>query len=89
MARMIYKVEIRPSVQKDLKQIDLRDHKSVWKKIETLAEEPFPRGCVKLKAQERIYRIRVGIYRIFYKVAVENQTIYIEHIQHRQSAYKK
>jgi len=89
MARKIYKIEIRLSVQKDLKQIDLRYHRSIWKKIETLAEEPFPRGCVKLKAQERIYRIRVGIYRVFYKVIMENQAIYIEHIQHRQSAYKK
>jgi len=32
-----------------------------------LAENPFPRGAIKLKGAERFYRIRVGAYRIIYE----------------------
>ncbi|MBV8885559.1 MAG: type II toxin-antitoxin system RelE/ParE family toxin [Chroococcidiopsidaceae cyanobacterium CP_BM_RX_35] len=33
-----------------------------------LAEEPYPRGCVKLEGSEDFWRVRVGNYRIIYQV---------------------
>ena len=89
MAPQKYRVEARPSIEKDFKQIDIRYHRRIWSHIEALAVDPFPRGCVKLESGEEIYRIRVGVYRIFYTIIAEKRLICIEHIKHRQSAYKK
>lgn len=88
-AQMKYRIEARPSVEKDFRQIDLRYHRLIWEHIEALSTEPYPRGCVQLEADENIYRIRVGVYRVFYSVDVEQRIVCIEHVKHRQSAYKK
>jgi len=84
-----YRIELRSSVEKDFRQIDLKYHRLIWNRIEALADDPFPRGSVKLEAEEEIFRIRVGDYRVFYSVSVEVRILFIERIRHRQSAYKR
>jgi mRNA interferase RelE/StbE len=89
MARKKFRVEIRPSLEKELKSIDIRYHKALWSKIESLAEDPLPRGCAKLQTEDDMFRIRIGVFRLVYEIDWRNAIVYAAHIRHRQSSYKK
>ena len=56
--------------------------------LEALSHEPFPRGAVKLKGEEAIFRIRVGDYRILYEVHRDRSIIVIADIDHRSHVYQ-
>ena len=56
----------------------------VVKRIESLADDPRPRGVQKLSGKER-YRIRQGRYRILYSICDRDLIVYIVRIGHRKS----
>lgn len=53
-------------------------------RIEGLKSEPFPRQAIKLSGAERIYRIRVGDYRIVYEVDTQAKQVTVHYIRHRR-----
>ena len=89
MAPQKFRVIVRPSVYDDLKKVDLRYHAKIWDDIDALGDNPFPRGCVKIKDGKGVFRIRVGVFRIFYKASKKQRIVFVDHVQHRQSSYKK
>ena len=56
--------------------------------IDSLTDEPCPRGCTKLHLQVETYRLRVGDYRVIYSVSDRDKTATILRVKHRQGAYK-
>ncbi len=58
------------------------------KRIEGLTTDPFPRQAIKLSGTERLYRIRVGDYRIIYQVDTKAEQIIIHYIRHRREVYR-
>jgi mRNA interferase RelE/StbE len=58
------------------------------KRIEKLKDEPSPHGVEKLEGAERLYRIRVGDYRIVYEVDTQAKEIMILYVRHRREAYR-
>jgi mRNA interferase RelE/StbE len=62
-------------------------YQRVLKKIRLLAEEPRPDGALKLKGMGAEYRIRMGDYRLRYKIDDENQVVILGRCQHRKNAY--
>ena len=85
---MTYSLIIPKSVQKQLDKLPNDVLKRVIKKLKTLATEPLPVGAIKLKGQANEYRIRVGDYRIRYKIDNDQQRIIISRCQHRKDVYK-
>lgn len=86
---MLYQIEYAASARKELEQLDYTVFKKVKKVIDTLAENPFPHGSIKLEVtKEKLYRIRKGDYRIIYTVNHNIITITILKISHRSDAYK-
>lgn len=86
---MLYQIEYSASARKELEQLDYTVFKKVKKVIDTLAENPFPHGSIKLEVtKEKLYRIRKGDYRIIYTVNHNIITITILKIAHRSDAYK-
>jgi len=61
----------------------------VFEKNKLLSKNPIPKGAVKLKGLENVFRIRVGKYRIVYKVLFERRLILIVRIGKRESIYEK
>ena len=59
MAR--YRIEVKKSAVKELNGIPHKDLKKVVSRIESLADNPRPRGCEKLSRQER-YRVKPVSY---------------------------
>jgi mRNA interferase RelE/StbE len=55
-----YKIVFKPSVERDLRALPPSVVGRVFKKIEGLAAEPFPRQSTKLAGAEHLYRIRIG-----------------------------
>ena len=60
----------------------------VIKRIEDLKSEPFKRQAIKLSSAEKLYRIRVGEYRIVYEVDVQTKQVIIHHVRHRRDVYR-
>ncbi len=55
--------------------------------IEYLAADPRPHGCRKLAGTSDRYRIRVGDYRIIYRVDDGKVTVLVLLIGHRREVY--
>ena len=81
-----YRIEIKKTAQKELESIPIKDLQRIVFKIQSLAENPRPIGCVKLSGQER-YRIRQGNYRILYSIQDDLLLIYVVKIGHRKDVY--
>ena len=78
-----YKVFFKQSVENDLKGIPPRDLKKILQRIATLADEPRPRGSIKLSGQER-YRLRQGRYRILYSIQDDVLTVWVVKVGQRK-----
>jgi mRNA interferase RelE/StbE len=85
----MYRVDAaRSSVKKQLRRIARADLARIGEVVGALAAEPYPVGAVQL--QKDIYRIRVGDYRIIYKVYEEEKLILIGRVVRRsESTYRK
>ncbi|MFH0765589.1 MAG: type II toxin-antitoxin system RelE/ParE family toxin [Calditrichota bacterium] len=61
----------------------------LFHKLDALAKNPTPRGCLKIKSEKNRYRIRFGDYRIIYRIYLDDWTILIEFIRHRKDVYRE
>ena len=82
-----YKVEIRRSALKEIKKLPQKELKKILKTIQTLSNNPRPKGCQKLSDKER-YRIRVGSYRILYSIEDDILVVYVVKVAHRKDVYR-
>jgi len=73
---------------KFLKKIDKVLLKRLLEKIEELKERPFLHDTKIIKGyEEKIYRVRIGDYRILYEVDHKNNTLGIVKIDKRSKVY--
>lgn len=84
-----YSVALQPSAEKDLRRIPAKSLTRIFSKIEELAIEPLPHGVVKLATAERLYRLRVGEYRIVYELRRDEREILIYYVRHRSEVYRQ
>jgi len=84
-----YRLSIANAVKQDVRNIERAALDRILQKIRSLAEDPFPSGCRKLKGSSSSYRVRVGDYRIIYEVDSETRTVTVFHVRHRKDAYQK
>ncbi len=83
----MYKLSIKPSATKDVERLSPPLIARVVKEMRALADTPRPPGCKKLKDGDREWRVRVGDYRIIYKIDDENMLVDITKVGHRSSVY--
>jgi len=57
-------------------------------RIEGLASNPRPQGCVKLLGADNLWRIRVGEYRVIYSIDEHTRIVDISAVRHRSDAYR-
>jgi len=81
-----YKILIKESAIKELESIPKKNLKQIIKRIQSLADNPRPKGSQKLSAQER-YRIRQGDYRIVYSIQDDQTSVHAYKIGHRRDVY--
>jgi len=83
-----YKVALKPSVEKDLRLLPQSVVSRVFKQIEALGNEPFPRQSRKLAGAEQLYRVRVGDYRVVYGIDKAAKEVIIHYVRHRRDVYR-
>lgn len=83
-----YSINFKPSVEKDSQPLSKTLVSRLMKPIEGLRTDPFPRQAVKLSGTERLYRIRVGDYRIVYEFDTRAKQIAIHYVRHRREVYR-
>ena len=83
-----YKIEIKKSATKEIEKLPKSILKRVIEKIQSLRTEPRPHGCKKLTADEK-YRVRVGDYRILYRIEDEVLVVIVVKVRHRKDIYGK
>jgi len=86
---MTFSVLFNTQAHKSIKKLDNQSKDRIKKKIVKLQEDPFPPDCVRVEEykQEKIFRVRVGNYRILYLVRYEMQQILIVKIDKRGRVY--
>ncbi len=82
-----YKVEVKKSAEKELREIPKIELLKILEKIKSLSDDPHPTGSIKLTNQEK-YRLRVGNYRVLYKIEENILTVFIVKVGHRKNIYR-
>lgn len=86
----LYTVKINPTPQKELSYLYRflrKDFERVNQAILKLKKNPRPRKTKKLA--ENKYRIRVGKYRVLFKIFDEKKLVIIYRVKHRKEAYQQ
>ena len=82
-----YKLTIKKSAARELKDIPRKDLRRITKRILSLADNPRPAGSEKL-AVKSCYRVRQGDYRIIYSIDEPKRIVDIIKIGHRREIYR-
>ena len=83
----MYNVIVLPRAQKQIKTLDRSTKNRVLSALVALASDPRPPGCIKIKSEDGVWRIRVGDYRIGYRINDTTQVVTILRIGHRSEFY--
>lgn len=83
----MYHVKVLPAAVKDLDDLEASVFGRIKSRILDLKHQPLPIGVVKLTAEDG-YRIRVGDYRILYRIDHKEHAVYIYRVKHRREAYR-
>lgn len=88
MAASRYTVRIMDDAERQLKKIQKHDRKRITEKIEALEVDPRPRGVKKIRGMEKLYRIRVGDYRVVYLIQDDVLLVLVIIVARRKDAYR-
>jgi mRNA interferase RelE/StbE len=84
-----FRLSIKASAAKELEAVGSQaDRRRIVGKIQTLADDPRPRGSQKLAGYDDRYRLRQGSYRIVYHIDDEADLVTIYKIGHRRDVYR-
>lgn len=78
-------LEIDPQLFKELKRIPKDYSEQILGVVRVLPNDPFAGDIQKMKGEKDTWRRRVGAYRIFYEVFVEEKSIRVFHVERRTS----
>jgi mRNA interferase RelE/StbE len=82
-----YAVEIIPKAEKEFLKLPERLKDSISRKILTLEDNPRPFGSKKLKETD-YYRIRIGDFRVIYRIHDPAKLVKVLSIAHRKEVYR-
>ena len=85
----MFEIEFTDSASKFIEKANKILQKRIFIKIEKLKEDPFPTDCKRIVGRiEKVFRIRVGDYRMMYVVDYEKNKIIIIDIDKRSRVYE-
>ena len=84
----MYRVEAKPSVEKDLRRLPTPMRIRIERRISALASNPFPHLSIKLTNAERLWHVRVGDCRIVYEVDTDARLVVVHYVRHRREVYR-
>ena len=85
---MKFKVFLSKRAYRKFKRLPPNIRRRCSTKIDSLAVNPFPKGVRKVRGVTNTYRIRIGSYRMLYRIYLEEKLIVIIRIAKRKSVYQ-
>lgn len=82
-----YELRILPSAAREIEALQLPDRKRIVQRITELARDPRPHGAILLKGTDHL-RVRVGRYRIVYRVHDRELVVLIIKVGDRRDVYR-
>jgi mRNA interferase RelE/StbE len=83
-----YTVVFARSARKELQNLDPQVARRILQHIEALVTNPRPPGVVKLEGAHDLWRLRVGEWRVVYRISDRDHLVDIAAIRHRSDAYR-
>ncbi len=83
-----YKIEFLKKAEKELSKLPFNIQKQIANRLESLKFNPYPPDVKQLKNSNGKLRIRVGNYRIIYRLENDIFVIVVIKIAHRSKVYK-
>jgi len=84
-----YSVRLTRAAEKELRRLSADGQRQVRARIDALEEDPRPAGVRKLGGRTEDWRIRVGPYRIVYRIRDEVLEVVVIHAGHRREVYRR
>jgi mRNA interferase RelE/StbE len=88
----MYSIELTSSARREYRRVGERirteDFNRLQQCLKSLADNPYPSGVRKLKGMRKLFRVRIGNYRVIYEVRDSDKLVLIAHIlRHSESTY--
>jgi mRNA interferase RelE/StbE len=83
-----FRLDIDAAAEKDLDRLPDDVSRRIFQRILTLARQPRPPGCLKLRQRDNKWRIRVETYRVIYEIDDARRIVTVLRVRHRKDAYR-
>ena len=83
-----YRVEFAASAAREFRALPANVKRRVTAAVDSLRTTQRPAGVRKLTGSDRLYRIRVGHYRIVYEINDKANLVRVTRVRHRREAYQ-
>lgn len=86
----MFSVEYENQAAKFIKKLSVKaDVKRILAKIEELSENPFPQEATRVEGYQevKVFRVRVGNYRILYFVDYDHSKLFVLKVDKRENVY--
>jgi mRNA interferase RelE/StbE len=83
-----YTIEFTHCAEKDFRALPPEIRRRLAPKIDALKLNPRPRGVKSLEGPDGILRLRVGDYRILYRILDDRLVVLLVKIGHRREIYR-
>lgn len=85
---MAYRIVLRRSAARELANLPQPIRGRVTRAVDGLARNPRPPGAKLLREAGARWRIRVGDYRVLYRVDDDRIVVVVVRVRHRSTAYR-
>ena len=83
-----YKIVLTPAARRNLDSLPRTVLRRMDAKILGLGQNPRPQDAKKLRDRDGLLRVRVGDYRILYRVEDDRLVVLVVRIGHRREVYR-
>ncbi len=83
----MYKLTIKKSAEKHMDSLPNAIRERIVTAILGLRENPRPPGCLKLKGEDDLWRIRVGDYRVVSSIKDDVLIVLVVRVANRKNVY--
>src|SRR5438874_2608068 len=83
-----YRVLFLSSAEREFVRLPKSEREKISIKIAALSENPRRQGSIKLSGKDGIWRVRVGNYRILYRIEDAALIVAITKVAHRRESYR-
>jgi len=84
-----FEVRLKPSARRGFSKLPREVQRRLASRLDSLSVDPRPSGCENLAGEKRLYRVRVGDFRIVYQINDRARLVLIAAIGHRSDVYRR